>query len=516
MSDQALVKTKATVIIKVITRTNKKEDHVMEAYLKKIEEIIAQGPYTDTWESLQKYRVPEWYQKKKFGIFIHWGIYSVPSFGNEWYSRNMYIQGTPEYEHHIKAYGLHKEFGYKDFIPMFTADKFHPEAWFDLFEQAGAEYIVPVAEHHDGFQMYKSKLSHWNSDEMGPNRDVLGELSAEAKKRGMVNGASSHRVEHWFFMGHGKDFDSDIKEPLKRGDFYWPSMKDGNEFGSVHTDSVPTEEFLQDWLVRTCEIIDEYHPQILYFDWWIQHFSVKPYLKKLAAYYYNRAAQWGQEVVINYKHDAFFFGTAVPDVERGQFAEMKPYLWQTDTSIALNSWGYTENNQFRPANDILCDLVDIVSKNGRLLLNIGPRPDGTITQEETDILREIGEWLHVNGEAIYGSSVWRKYGEGPTEMLEGQFTDGIRKNFTSEDIRFTTGNGYLYATALKCSDDGKYCIKSLGILDASKIAHFSGIIRDITLLGCKTAPHWTQDGEGLKLQTDYKTDKPVVFKIQID
>ena len=160
MSDQALVKTKATVIIKVITRTNKKEDHVMEAYLKKIEEIIAQGPYTDTWESLQKYRVPEWYQKKKFGIFIHWGIYSVPSFGNEWYSRNMYIQGTPEYEHHIKTYGLHKEFGYKDFIPMFTADKFHPEAWFDLFEQAGAEYIVPVAEHHDGLQMYKSKLSH--------------------------------------------------------------------------------------------------------------------------------------------------------------------------------------------------------------------------------------------------------------------------------------------------------------------------------------------------------------------
>lgn len=486
----------------------------MEKELKKIEEVIAQGPYKDTWESLQAYEVPKWYKNAKFGIFIHWGVYSVPSFGSEWYPRNMYIQGTPEYEHHISTYGPHKDFGYKDFIPMFTADNFNPANWAELFKKAGAEYVVPVAEHHDGFQMYKSNISHWNSYEMGPKRDVLGELTTEARKRGMESGASSHRIEHWFFMGHGKEFDSDIHEPLKRGDFYWPSMEDGDDFGSVHNNSVPSEEFLQDWLVRTCEIIDEYQPSILYFDWWIQHYSMKPYLRKMAAYYYNRAVQWGKGVVINYKHDAFLSGTAVPDVERGQFADVKPYLWQTDTAIALNSWGYTDNNQFRPANELLCDLVDIVSKNGRLLLNTGPKPDGTITSEETRILLEMGEWLHTNGEAIYGTNIWKKYGEGPTEVPEGQFTDGINKNFTSEDIRFTTGNGYIYAIALKCSGNGSYCIKSFRTPDTSQISGFSGIIQEITLLGNNTSPYWTQDKDGLKIRTNYKTDKPVVFRIK--
>lgn len=154
----------------------------MKEWLKKIDEVIAGGPYKDDWASLSGYRVPEWYRKAKFGIFIHWGIYSVPAFGNEWYSRNMYIQGKPEFEHHINTYGPHKEFGYKDFIPMFRAEKFNPAEWAELFEKAGAGYVVPVAEHHDGFQMYKSELSHWNAFEMGPKRDTLGELSAEFRK----------------------------------------------------------------------------------------------------------------------------------------------------------------------------------------------------------------------------------------------------------------------------------------------------------------------------------------------
>ena len=197
------------------------------AYLKEIDRIIKNGKYQDTWESLSQYRIPEWYKDTKLGIFIHWGVYSVPAFGSEWYSRNMYIQGSPEYKHHIETYGPHKDFGYKDFIPMFKAEKFDPEAWADLFQQAGAKYVVPVAEHHDGFQMYKSELSHWNAYEMGPKRDVLGELETAFEKRGMITGASSHRVEHWFFMGHGKEFDSDVKGPLQRGDLYWPAMPEG-------------------------------------------------------------------------------------------------------------------------------------------------------------------------------------------------------------------------------------------------------------------------------------------------
>ena len=351
----------------------------MYEYLKQIDEVISRGPYKDDWDSLSAHPLPKWFRNGKFGIFIHWGVYSVPAFGSEWYSRNMYIQGSPEFEHHVKTYGPHKEFGYKDFIPMFKAEKFNAEEWAQLFEEAGAKYVVPVAEHHDGFQMYKSELSHWNAAEMGPKRDTLGELCGAFAEHGLVNGASSHRAEHWFFMGHGKEFDSDIKDPMQRGDFYWPAMPEADHH-DIFSEPTPTEEYLQDWLTRTCEIIDEYRPKLIYFDWWIQHQSFRPYLKKLAAYYYNRAEEWGEEVLINYKHDAYMFGTAVVDIERGQFADVKPYYWQTDTAVALNSWCYTENNRYRPAADIICDLVDIVSKNGNLLLNIGPKADGSIPE----------------------------------------------------------------------------------------------------------------------------------------
>ncbi|MDD6616131.1 MAG: alpha-L-fucosidase [Lachnospiraceae bacterium] len=487
----------------------------MQPYLDKIDQVIAEGPFRDNWASLSAYQVPQWYKNAKFGIFIHWGVYSVPAFGSEWYSRNMYLQGSPEYEHHIKTYGPQKEFGYKDFIPMFTADKFDPKVWADLFADAGAQYVVPVAEHHDGFQMYRSEISHWNAYEMGPKRDILGELKECIEEKGMTTGASSHRVEHWFFMGHGKEFDSDIREPMERGDFYWPANPEPNH-QDLFSEPMPTDEYLQDWLVRTCEIIDRYQPSVLYFDWWIQHSAVKQYLKKLTAYYYNRAVQWGKGVVINYKHDAYRFGCAVPDVERGQFADIKPYFWQTDTAIALNSWGYTENNNFRPYEEILCDLVDIVSKNGCLLLNVGPKSDGTISAEDEAVLRGIGAWLKVNGEAIYNTDVWRTYGEGPTRIVEGQFADGIKKNFTPEDIRFTVGGGYLYATALKCSETGTYCIRSLAEQDASRLANFHGIIENVEVLGCEELPVWRRDEEGLHISTCMRSNAPVVFRITVE
>ena len=486
-------------------------------YLEQIDRVIEAGPFRDDWESLESYEVPHWYRQLKFGIFIHWGIYSVPAFDSEWYSRNMYLQGHPAYEHHIKTYGPQKEFGYKDFIPLFRAEKFDPDAWADLFARAGARYVIPVAEHHDGFQMYDSELSEWNAKNMGPKRDVLGELKKAVESRGMTLGASSHRIEHWFFMGHGKEFDSDIKEPLACGDFYWAAMPEPKDHHDLFSEPAPSREFMEDWLCRCCEIVDKYHPRIVYFDWWIQHSALKPYLKKFAAYYYNKSPEWSDGVVINYKHDAFQFGCAVPDVERGQFAEVKPFYWQTDTAIAKNSWCYTENNDFKSAEEIVCDLVDIVSKNGTLLLNVGPKADGTISEEDTAVLTAIGEWMSVNGEAIYGSKPWRKAAEGPTRIQEGQFTDGVTKKFTPEDIRYTINGGSIYATVLSWPESGVVAARALAGRTPEGLPLFQGIIRSVSILGFDGEVKWNREEDALHVEAaGIHTRMPVVIKVEVE
>lgn len=196
-----------------------------QAYLEEIERVIKAGPYHADWNSLTDWSAPDWFLQKRFGIFIHWGLYSIAAHANEWYSRNMYIKEKEEWEYHRKTYGDHREFGYKDFIPMFTAEKFNPREWMKLFKEAGAGYVFPVAEHHDGFQMYKSRISRYNAWDMGPHRDLLGEFKEAAEEEGLVFCTSSHRAEHWFFMGHGKEFDSDIREPLQKGDFTGPRCR---------------------------------------------------------------------------------------------------------------------------------------------------------------------------------------------------------------------------------------------------------------------------------------------------
>ena len=220
--------------------------------------------------------------------------------------------------------------------------------------------------------------------------------------------------------------------------------------------------------------------------------------------------------MIAYKHDAFMFGTAVVDVERGKYADAKPFYWQTDTAIAKNSWCYTKNNEFKKAKDIICDLVDIVSKNGCLLLNVGPKADGTITEEETDILKEIGKWLRINGEMIYGSRVWRFASEGPTLTKEGHFTDGDATEYTSQDFRFTVNGEYLYAACMAYPEDGKVTIKSLAKSDPSTVPKFNGIISDVIILGFDEKPEWYTDKNGLVIQGPKITcEQPVVFKMRI-
>jgi alpha-L-fucosidase len=456
----------------------------------------SQDLYQSNWESLSDYKIPDWFRDAKFGIFIHWGVYSVPSFGSEWYPRNMYDTSSEEFKHHVATYGPQSKFGYKDFIPMFKAEKFDPVAWVALFKKAGAKYVVPVAEHHDGFAMYKTSMSKWNAFNMGPKRDVIGELSAEIKKQGLIFGLSSHRIEHWFFFNHGREFNSDVLDP-KYADFYGPAMAEN---------LMMSQEYMNDWLLRNIELVNNYQPQLFWFDWWIEQPALDPYRKTFAAYYYNKGKEWNKGVVINYKYaKSFPDNVAVLDLERGKLDATRTLAWQTDDAIGDSSWGYIKNNHFKSAQYVITNLIDIVSKNGNLLLNIGPRPDGTITEEETAVLLGTGKWLDINGEAIYGTRPWKVYGEGPTQSASGAFADQ-KVPFNSKDIRFTTKGTTLYAITLGQPKE-KTTIKYL----SSK----AGKIASVSLLGSDTKLKWSQNENELSIQpsSSYPAEYAVTYKI---
>lgn len=488
-----------------------------EEYLIQIDKVIESGKYKPDWQSLSHHKTPEWYRNGKLGIFIHWGIYSVPAFGSEWYSRAMYDKNNREFEHHIKTYGTQDKFGYKDFIPMFTAEKFDANAWAQLFKESGAKYVMPVCEHHDGFAMYDTQFNRWNAKNMGPKRDVAGEIKAACEKNDLVFCASSHRAEHFFFMNMGRTFDSDVNDE-KYSDFYGPAVYcpefDSDKICSTTEDTYTTgasKEWLEDWLVRTCELIDNYQPAVLYFDWWIHNHSFKPYLKKLCAYYYNRAEEWGKEVTINYKHEAFPPTVATFDVERGALTDISPVPWQTDTAIGKYSWGYRKDNEYKSSRQIITDLIDIVSKNGMLLLNIGPKPDGTITDEETAVLKKLGAWLKENGEGIYETTFWKTFGEGEINSEEGFFKDSDEKQYTEKDFRFTYKNGFIYAFQMRPNGNDAV-IKTL-----KKHSRHDYIINNITLLstGEKLEYERNEDGLLIKLLGKISGDLPVCFKIEL-
>jgi alpha-L-fucosidase len=479
-------------------RANSKYDGARLSILKRVDQQANDGPFRPDWHSLGKYQVPQWYQDAKFGIFIHWGLYSVPGFANEWYSRNMYEQGSPEFNHHVAAYGPQNKFGYKDFIPMFKAEHFDPQQWARLFRDAGAKYVVPVAEHHDGFPMYDSNLTDWCAGKMGPRRDLLGELAKAIRAEGLHFGTSSHRAEHdWFFDG-GRKFESDVNDP-RYAAFYGPAhprlLRDGYDHNLIEDWTYVSPEFMDDWLARTSEIVEKYHPDLLYFDWWIGQPSFRNHIAQFAAFYYNQAAKQGGGAVIDYKDHAFQQDSATFDVERGQLADIHPRTWQTDTSISNASWGYVPKDSYKTPEFIIHLLADVVSKNGNLLLNITPRPDGTIPEQEQQILREVGVWLKVNGEAIYGTRPWNRFGEGPTEVAGGAFHDADTKAYTSEDFRFTTSGSSLYAIELGWPADGRVTIHSLGNdgLAGARVA-------SVSLLGSEGKILWQQKPDGLRMQ----------------
>lgn len=468
---------------------------------------IPPGPFAPTWESLRAgYRTPAWLRDAKFGIFIHWGLYSIPAHGSEWYPRHMYSsRGVIDW--HREHFGSQDNFGYKDFIPLFKTERYDPAAWAKLFKQSGARYVVPVAEHHDGFAMYDSALTKWDAKDMGPHRDLVGELAAAVRREGLVFGLSNHRIENWNFMYPAEGLKTDLFEP-DSADFYGPPQPPVEETegaqevfaGRAAPQSIA---FQEEWLRRNQELVDKYHPQIVFFDNGINARALDPIKLRFAAYFYNRAAEWGVEATVATKRDAYLSGS-IRDYERGRPTGISEHFWQCDTSIAHNSWGYIDGVVLRNAGEMIRELVDCVSKNGGYLLNIAPRADGSIPNDQQLRLLEIGDWLRVNGEAIYGSRPWIKFGEGPTvetvneRTPERGITNAMLKVYTAQDMRFTVqpaadGSYTLYVILFAWPADGTLTVTSL----SSNNGALAGQIEKVTLLGSPQPVRFHRNSSGL-------------------
>jgi len=496
----------------------------------KKEEITKQtetAKYTADWESLKKHETPEWFLDAKFGIYCHWGPYSVPEFESEWYAHWMYVnKDNPEakdgkassfYEHHVKTYGSLKEFGYKDFIPMFKAEKFDAAEWADLFQKAGAKFSGPVSEHADGFAMWDSDLTKWDAKDMGPKRDVMGELSKEIRKRDMKFIATYHR--HWLHGWYPTwDETTDASDPqyaglygpkLKKGDNQMPPNPKEIDAGIERYYPLADEKFNDEWLARLKEIVDKYDPDLVWFDNKMDVISEEK-RKGFLEYYYNQAEKSGKEVVSTYKFYDFKPGTAVLDLERSRMSEKKDFPWLTDDSIDWNSWSHIKNPRYKSTNRLIDFLVDVVSKNGAVLLNITPRADGTIPDPVKERLLEMGAWLKVNGEAIYGTRTFEIYGEGDAEVIEGHLSERKNADNTAKDIRFTTKGDVLYATVLDWPANGKLNIRALKA--GSDV--YKSEIASIQMLGNEGDLEFSRTAENLSIKLPNKIgDHAFAFKI---
>jgi alpha-L-fucosidase len=485
--------------------------------LTSVDTTIGGGPIRDDWQSLAQQTVPDWFRDAKFGIFLHWGVFSVPAFGSEWYSRNMYLPNDTadptdkDYAHHIATYGPQTKFGYKDFIPQFRMERFDPAAWATLFRRAGARYVVPVAEHHDGFALYASALTEWNAAQMGPHRDLVGDLATAVRAQGLRLGLSSHRAEHdWFFDG-GRTFASDVNDP-RYASLYGPAQLrdlESSDDAALSKDfTYVSDAFKEDWLARTAELVQRYHPDLLYFDWWVGSPDFRATERRFAAFYYDFAAAHHQPVVMNYKYDNMHDHAGVLDVERGQLAGIRAEPWQTDTSLSNQSWGYIEHDTYKQPGPLLHELIDVVSKNGNLLLNIGPRSDGTIPEAAQQTLLAIGGWLDTNGEAIYGSRPWTTFGEGPTALPTGSFADKDLQPFTAADFRFTTRDGHLYAIELGWPASGEALIHALPSTGPA--------VTSVTLLGDPDPVSFHQSPDGLHITLPSKPIGQYAYTFRIE
>jgi alpha-L-fucosidase len=400
----------------------------LEAVTKRIDETIAKGPYKAEWESLKAHEEPEWFRDAKLGIYTHWGPITIATEPApalmEWYAREMYEPSSAAFKYHQSRFGDQKKVGYKDVIPSFEAEKFNADEWAELFAQAGARFAGPVAIHHDHYANWDSEITRWNSRAVGPKRDLTGELEKALRKRGLKLITTFHHGFAWRYYEPAYAYDA--------GDPQWTDL-----YAEPHgPQDPPSRRFLDTWVALVDEVLHKYRPDLIWFDFELGSVIPPEYQRRMFADAYNWAAASGREIGVAHKHREIHQHTGILDFERGREDRLTPYPWLTDTSVG--PWFHHDVAQFKSVDELVDIFVDIVSKNGCMLLNVGPRADGTIPAKGKEILLGLGGWLKVNGEAIYGTRPWLVFGEGPTQMKGGAFSEETdRKGYAAGDLRFT-------------------------------------------------------------------------------
>lgn len=464
---------------------------VVTAAVKSLPGTLPAGPFQPTWESLaQHYTVPSWFVGAKFGIMLHWGLYAVPARRNEWYEKHMY--GEPATRNwHIEKFGPLDRFGYKDFIPLFKAERFDPAAWAALFQQAGARFVIPTAQHHDGFALWDSQVTPINAKAVGPKRDLIGDLAQAIRARGLKFGVSNHGIENFTFINPPAAVAEELK--AKKADLYDPQW--ATFYNVADRSDAALQRFLHNWYARNVELIEKYRPDMLWFDNGIDIRYLDPLKLQIAAYYYNRARSWGQEVSISTKKAAFA-PSGLNDKQIGSIVDfekvgtrspsgIRPGVWQVDDAIG-STWGYTEGMTIASPAAILTRLIDTASKNGTYLLNLSPKADGIIPDAQQEVLRAIGRWLALNGEAIYDTHSWTTFGSGG-----GRGETGLHVRYTVKP----GAEGALYAIVIGAYPTDEITLKELatGAVPANRIT-------GVSLVGSRDPVSFRATPEGLKLK----------------
>lgn len=506
---------------------------------------IADGPFQPNWNSLEQYKTPDWYRNAKFGIWAHWGPQCEPEFG-DWYAREMYMEGNGKYNYHVAKYGHPSEFGFKDVINAWKADQWNPDELLELYKNAGAKYFMALANHHDNFDLYNSKYHKWNSTKIGPKKDLVGGWAKAARKQGLHFGVSVHAAHAWSWYEPAQRSDTkgpkagipyDGKLTKKDGKGKWwegldpqelyaqnhPLSKSSDDNAVIHAQwdwgagvSVPDKAYCEKFFKRTIDLIDKYDPDVVYFDDTVLPlYPISDVGLRIAAHLYNKSikTKGSLQAVINGKIlNEQQRKCMVWDIERGQSNNIEPLPWQTDTCIG--SWHYNkpifDNHRYKSAQTVIHTLVDVVSKNGNLMLSVPVKGNGTIDSDERKIVEEIGRWMKANSESIYDTRPWTIFGEGPAlenvAPLSAQgFNEGKGKPMGAEDIRFVTKGDVLYATVMGWPENGKVRIKNLG----SNSKHYQKKINKVELLSTNQSLSFEQTAEGLLVS--FPENRPAEF-----